>query len=77
MRPAEDLSVDNQSCVHLSILNGHTGQRQFVRSIVRHRKDARRLVTTVTNVTDDAIEDNGITSVDYLTATQMNRERHF
>ena len=53
--------------VHIRILNGHACHRQVIRSVVRRRKDSRVAIVTVTNVTNDLVEDDDCASVERLT----------
>ena len=53
--------------VHLSVLDRHARQRQIVRSVVWRCEDSRVAIVTVTNVTDDLVEDDDRASVEDLT----------
>ena len=74
MRRAQYVPVDDQMRVHLSVLDRHARQRQIVRSVVWRCEDPGRVIVTVTNVTNDLVEDYDRISVEDLTTAQMDSE---
>ena len=71
---ADLILIYQEVCVQLGVLNGHGSQRQIVRSVVWRCEDPGRVIVTVTNVTNDLVEDYDRISVEDLTTAQMDSE---
>ena len=73
---AEPLVVHNQASIQLTALNGHTSQRQVVRSVMWDGEDSSSAVVTATDVTKNEVKQDCGVSVERSASAQSNSERH-
>ena len=75
MALAEDLIVHLQDGTMVTSVCRHGEQRKRIRPVKRYREDSCDVVVSVTDVADDILEDDFVTSVDGNRRSQSSIER--